>query len=76
MISEIQTLALQVKEHPPARADFFEVEELPEIWTGILPPEEVLFGRSEAMKQVRRRAAKITASSKCASKVELPRKSM
>jgi len=25
----------------------------------ILPPEEVLFGRSEAMKQVRRRAAKI-----------------
>ena len=38
LIGDIQTLALRVKESPPPRADFFEVEELPEPWTGMSRP--------------------------------------
>lgn len=38
LIGEIQTLALRVKEAPPPRAEFFEVEELPELWTGMSRP--------------------------------------
>jgi hypothetical protein len=38
LVSEIQTLALRVKETPPERADFFEIEELPEIWAGLSRP--------------------------------------
>jgi len=38
LIGEIQTLALRVKGAPPQRADFFEVEELPEIWPGLSRP--------------------------------------
>jgi hypothetical protein len=38
LIGEIQTLALRVKGSPPPRADFFEVEELPEIWAGLSRP--------------------------------------
>jgi len=38
LVSEIQALALRVKEQPPSRADFFEMEELPEIWPGMSRP--------------------------------------
>ncbi len=38
LIGEIQTLALRVKESPPPRADFFDVEELPEVWPGLSRP--------------------------------------
>lgn len=38
LIGEIQTLALRVKENPPPRADFFDVEELPEVWPGLSRP--------------------------------------
>lgn len=38
LIGEIQTLALRVKENPPPRADFFDVEELAEIWPGLSRP--------------------------------------
>lgn len=38
LIGEIQTLALRLKGSPPPRADFFEVEEMPEIWAGLSRP--------------------------------------
>lgn len=38
LIGEIQTLALRLKESPPPRADFFEVEEPPEVWAGLSRP--------------------------------------
>ena len=38
LVGEIQTLALRVKESPPPRAEFFEVEELPEVWPGMSRP--------------------------------------
>lgn len=38
LVGEIQTLALRIKENPPPRADFFEVEESPEIWSGLSRP--------------------------------------
>ena len=35
----------------------------PAEWTNALPPDDVLFGRSEAMREVRKRATKIAATS-------------
>jgi len=38
LVGEIQAMALRVKENPPARSDFFEVDELPEVWAGLSRP--------------------------------------
>ena len=38
LIGEIQTLALRVKGNPPPRSDFFDVEDLPEVWPGLSRP--------------------------------------
>jgi hypothetical protein len=34
LVGEIRALALRVREAPPPRADFFEIEDLPEVWPG------------------------------------------
>jgi Protein of unknown function (DUF3375) len=38
LVSEVQTLALQVKANPPPRDGFFEVEVLPRVWPGASRP--------------------------------------
>lgn len=38
LVSEIQQLALRALPNPPARADFFEVEEMPSYWPGASRP--------------------------------------
>lgn len=38
LVGEIQTLALRVKENPPPKAEFFDVEDLPSIWPGASRP--------------------------------------
>ena len=38
LVSEIQSLALKVKDSPPSDPDFFEIDETPEIWSGLSRP--------------------------------------
>ena len=38
LVGEIQTLALRVKDNPPRREGFFEVEEMPDVYAGMSRP--------------------------------------